>query len=321
LATKVEQLERLATRWPGLRRKRSLVHFPLMKLLVTSDLHLVPMWRSRVVKVLQAWVRDHRPDAVLVAGDLAVPAEAKTACAELRRCFPNGPIALCLGNHDFWVGPSAGDLCRDLADVVQRYWIPAVGAQEITLLDCQNRQFDGLTVCGGYGHYDLGFSIPDLAFNGARVERSHYLSGRPPVPTHLRWRDFDLMPRGLQLMEVAQEQISQLGTRLVEAGTGPILAVVHTPPFESLLGLPPPESMDHSAPTIYAFFRAYLGNWRMGQLLEKYCRRLLGVVCGHTHRASGPLDLGGYFGVNVGSDYGRPRACLINSAERSVVRI
>ena len=294
---------------------------PSMQLLATSDLHLVSPWRSRVVKILRQWIEDHRPEGVLIAGDLAVPAEAKAACAELRRCFPDGPIILCLGNHDFWVGPSAGDSCRDLADVMRRYWIPATEPQEITLLDCQNGQFGGLTVCGGYGHYDLGFSVPDLAFNGTRVERSHYLSGRPPVPTRLRWRDFDLMPRGLQLMEVAQEQISQLGARLVETGTGPILAVVHTPPFESLLGLPPRESLDQSAPTIYAFFRAYLGNRRMGQLLEKHRGRLLGVVCGHTHRASGPLDLGGYFGVNVGSDYGRPRACLINPTERSVVRI
>jgi Icc-related predicted phosphoesterase len=297
------------------------VHVSRMKLLATSDLHLVPSWRSRVVKVLHGWIRDHRPDAVLIAGDLAVPAEAKTACSELRRCFPNGPIAVCLGNHDFWVGHSARESCRDLAEVVRRYWMPAVEAQEIVLLDCENGRLDGLTICGGYGHYDLGFSIPDLAFNGARVEQRHYLSGRPPVPTRLRWRDFELMPRGSELPDVAQEQISRMGTRLVEAGAGPIIAVVHTPPFESLLGLPPSESLDRSGPTIYAFFRAYLGNRGMGQLLERHRRRLLGVVCGHTHRASGPLDLGGYFGVNVGSDYGRPRACLIDPKEHSVVRI
>lgn len=292
-----------------------------MKLLATSDLHLVPLWRSRVVKILREWVRDHRPDALLIAGDLAVPAEAKAACGELRHCFPNGPIAICLGNHDFWVGRSSRDSCRDLAEVVRRYWIPAAESQDIILLDCENGKLGGVAICGGYGHYDLGFCVPDLAFNGARVERSHYLSGRPPVPTHLRWRDFDLMPRSLELLDVAQEQISHLRTRLVEAGTDPILAVVHTPPFESLLGLPPPEGLDQSAPTIYAFFRAYLGNRRMGQLLETFRGRLLGVVCGHTHRASGPLDLGGYFGVNVGSDYGQPRACLINPQERSVVRI
>lgn len=295
--------------------------FHEMKLLATSDLHLIPMWRSRVMNTLQGWIRDHRPDAVLIAGDLAVPAEAKTACSELRRCFPNGPIALCLGNHDFWIGPSSRESCRDLSEVVQRYWIPAAHPQEIILLDCENGKLDGLTICGGYGHYDLGFSIPDLAFNGARVELSHYLSGRPPAPTHLRWRDFDLMPRGRGLLDVAEEQISQLGARLLEAGRDPIIALVHTPPFETLLGLPPRETLDRSAPTIYAFFRAYLGNRRMGELLQQYRRRLLGVVCGHTHRASGPLDLGGYFGVNVGSDYGYPQACLINPKESSVVRI
>ena len=121
-----------------MRRRGNLVHVSRMKLLATSDLHLVPSWRSRVVKVLHGWIRDHHPDAVLIAGDLAVPAEAKTACSELRRCFPNGPIAVCLGNHDFWVGHSARESCRDLAEVVRRYWMPAVEAQQIVLLDCEN---------------------------------------------------------------------------------------------------------------------------------------------------------------------------------------
>ena len=101
--------KRQTLRRPSVAARGRSVQVPSMQLLATSDLHLVSPWRSRVVKILRQWIEDHRPEGVLIAGDLAVPAEAKAACAELRRCFPDGPIILCLGNHDFWVGPSAGD--------------------------------------------------------------------------------------------------------------------------------------------------------------------------------------------------------------------
>ncbi|HEX6564422.1 MAG TPA: metallophosphoesterase, partial [Chthoniobacterales bacterium] len=81
-----------------------------MKLLVTSDIHLVRAWRVTVLKVLIQWVREASPDALVVAGDIAVAAEADTVLRELRRIFPDGPIIIVLGNHDFWGGALAG--CR-----------------------------------------------------------------------------------------------------------------------------------------------------------------------------------------------------------------
>jgi 3',5'-cyclic AMP phosphodiesterase CpdA len=60
-----------------------------MKLLVTSDLHLVRVWRPIVLATLARWVREVDPDALVIAGDLAVATEADTALRELRRLFPH----------------------------------------------------------------------------------------------------------------------------------------------------------------------------------------------------------------------------------------
>jgi Icc-related predicted phosphoesterase len=96
---------------------------------------------------------------------------------------------------------------------------------------------------------------------------------------------------------------------------------LHTPPFEQLLGVPPVSALPpNTQPTAYAFFRAYLGNRSMGKLLRESQCNLVAVACGHTHRAAGPMDLGSTVAINIGSDYGMPKAalyfCDLNKFER-----
>ena len=109
---------------------------------------------------------------------------------------------------------------------------------DVVLLDLENLSLPGITVVGGYGHYDLGFAVPDLAYDGVRVTEEDYLRGSPSAGSPMRWRDFQLMPRGLHPHEVALEQVEGMKTRLSETGASRLIAVLHTPPFEELLGLP-----------------------------------------------------------------------------------
>jgi len=71
--------------------------------------------------------------------------------------------------------------------------------------------------------------------------------------------------------------------------------------------------IDPENPPIRAFFRAYLGNRAMGEMLQLYSTRIAALVCGHTHRPVAPADLGGFVGVNVGSDYGAPRGLVLDT--------
>jgi hypothetical protein len=50
----------------------------------------------------------------------------------------------------------------------------------------------------------------------------------------------------------------------------------------------------------------------MGILLRQAQNNLVAVVCGHTHRRAGPLNLGGMIGINIGSDYGAPKGALFS---------
>ncbi|HZC59535.1 MAG TPA: metallophosphoesterase family protein, partial [Chthoniobacterales bacterium] len=102
------------------------------------------------------------------------------------------------------------------------------------------------------------------------------------------------------------------------------IVVLHTPPLEALLGVPPrTRQLLERSPSIYAFFRAYLGNRAMGDLLQEVRSSLAAVVCGHTHRPAGPLCLNGSdtIGINVGSDYGAPKAALYRCDAREFKRL
>ncbi|MFY9987618.1 MAG: metallophosphoesterase [Chthoniobacterales bacterium] len=287
-----------------------------MKLLVTADLHLVRVWRPIVLATLARWVREAGPDALLIAGDLAVAAEADTALCELRRLFPHGPIIVVLGNHDFWGGVAAG--CRTLGATLEQFWQTPAQRYDVTLLDQENFCFEELVFVGGYGHYDLGFAVPELRYEGKIVTRDHYLRGRPPIDTTLRWRDFDWMPRSADVLTVAHAQVEAVQARILATDSARIFITLHTPPFEELLGIPDSSMLDPENPPIRAFFRAYLGNRAMGEMLRPYSTRIAGLVCGHTHRAAGPLDLSGFAGVNVGSDYGAPRGLVVDTEEPSL---
>ena len=290
-----------------------------MRLLVTSDLHLVRAWRPTVLAKLTQWVRDVVPNALLIAGDIAVATEAETALRELRRVFPQGPILVALGNHDYWGGATSG--CRTLEETIDRFWKTPAHRYQVTLLDQENFASGEIVFAGGYGHYDLGFAVPRLRYEGTIVTQDHYLQGRPPIETPPRWRDFDWMPGAANLLAMARAQVEAVQSRiLAAAGSSRIFLTLHTPPFEELLGIPNATLLDPDNLPIRAFFRAYLGNRTMGETLRVNSARIAAVVCGHTHRAVAPIDLGGFIGVNVGSDYGEPRGLIVD-IEGSKVRI
>jgi 3',5'-cyclic AMP phosphodiesterase CpdA len=295
------------------------VSFAAVKLLLTSDLHLLPRWREAVLSRLREWIKAYRPEGLVIAGDLAVAPEAPDAFRCLRDIFPNDPIAITLGNHDFWSEPGRG--YRSLSEVIERCWAPAADAFSIHLLDLGNLHLSEIALVGAYGHYDLGFRYPNLRYDGAAVTTEHYLMGRPPIPTRLRWRDFSRMPPDLDLASVAREQVRALEAKLRKVIGKQALVVLHTPPFAALLGIPDISAVKTEMPSVYAFFRAYLGNEQMGPLLQQEKKRILGVVCGHTHREVTPIDLGEFFGLNIGSDYGEPAAYLFETETGRLTKI
>jgi Icc-related predicted phosphoesterase len=291
-----------------------------LKILLTADLHLLRATREQTLGILASWVRQLHPEVMVVAGDIASAPQAAEALLALRRIFSQGWLAICLGNHDFWMHDDARQRYASLDQVVEAHWLPAARRADVVLLDRGNLELPDLYLVGGYGHYDFGFAIPDLAYGDLTISETDYLRGCCPEVSAMRWRDFQLMP-AIQAdpRDVSAAQVTAFESRLVQTGTKPVLAVTHTAPFQELLGVP--RLPVGTPPPARAFFRAYLGNRGMGAMLQRHLHRLCGVVCGHTHRSAGPVSINGVPGVNVGSDYGAPRAVVYEVEESRFWRV
>src|SRR6202035_2543247 len=92
-------------------------------------------------------------------------------------CFPTGPIAVCLGNHDLRVVDHSRNVGDALSAMIIGHWARAAKIFDVVLLDLENLELQDITIVGGYGHYDLGFAIPNLAFDGIPVTEEDYLRG------------------------------------------------------------------------------------------------------------------------------------------------
>ena len=295
-----------------------------MKILCTADLHLVPTYRDIVLQKLAREIAREEPDALIVAGDLATATLARSGLEALRKLFPDGQIALALGNHDFWVNGEG--TVSSTEEVIDHYWVPAAAAFSVQLLDREIVWIGDLPVVGGYGHYDYGFAWPGLSFDGRQILGQDYAGGIPPWPSKLRWRDFDQFPIGSNTPELATEQVRGIEERLIQIEGRSALMILHTPPMTELLGIGPAaagqrglfltdEQRDH------AFFRAYLGNRAMGEMLLRRRQQIQAVICGHTHRRVEPGPLEGFWGANIGSDYGRPRTLVLEMEDNAEVAV
>ena len=296
-----------------------------MRILFTADLHLSPETQGHTFSKIREWLTGYHPDALVVAGDLATAQRAELALRNLRACFPNGPLAVCLGNHDFWLeNNSIRQECESLPDVIDQFWVPASKAFDVTLLDNENLLLPNVTIVGGYGHYDLGFAVPGLAYDGVAVTEEEYVRGGRARGYAMRWGDFTYMPDGRDLRQVAADQVAGVRRRLAEVTDSQAIVALHTPPFESLLGVPSgARKLEDGNPDLRAFFRAYLGNRAMGDVLREVHDKVVAVVCGHTHRPAGPahLDGTGMLGINIGADYGAPKAALYRTDRREFERL
>lgn len=288
-----------------------------MRVLLTSDLHLnIPArcsYRGTLgVEQFAAALREQRPDAVVIAGDVGTAEHARHWMRQLRDAVGDCTLAVCLGNHDLWLPPEQHHRHPTLASVVQDYWRLACSEVEAILLDETNADLGEVVVVGGYGHYDLGLASPDLHIGGTRITREIYLEGGFGS---LFWNDFRLIPHCAErLDEEALAQAAGLRHRLAEAAADDrrILVATHTLPWRGLNGHP----LDGSESDILA---AYSGNSLVGQVMEQFAGCVDLLVCGHTHVKVIEREMAGLPRcLNLGGDYGLFRGVVFDTRSLSI---
>ena len=281
------------------------------KILFTADLHLNIDARSidgrRVLDLFaEAVIRDN-PDAVVVAGDLSTPSKASEHIALIRKAVGDRPLAVALGNHDFWTGNISGKDFHLLENTISAFWESPCRENEITLLDLENADWGETAIVGGYGHFDLGLACPSLHLHGKPVTREDYLAGKG-------WNDFRFIPGCAEFLEVnARAQADGIAGRLDQAidARKRILMALHTCPWPQLNGHPQSGSYRD-------LFTGYSGNSLVGKEIEKRSANVEFLMCGHTHYRVKEQRFHGIPSLNVGADYGIFRAVIYDLETREI---
>ena len=267
---------------------------PPGKILITSDLHLddAPDGGREILAHVRSRFLESDAGVLLVAGDFGVAERAQEWMAGLREAAgEEAVLVICLGNHDHWLQGAGG--CLTPEDVREKFWRPACGAHRIHCLDFGNVSLPGITICGGYAHYDFGFADPDVLEGSRRPTAADYQNGRFGG---LVYPDMDRIP-GLALADEAARQTKAISRRLCQACDEgkPVLFATHTIPFASM------NTRDAPRGSLQRFFDAYSGNSAIGSLLSAMATSVALAVSGHTHRRTPVLRIHGIRCVNTGS--------------------
>jgi len=283
-----------------------------MNLLFTADLHLNIAARSSngrgVLGMFSEAVDRENPDAVVIAGDLSTPSRAATHLAAIRKVVGERPLAVTLGNHDFWTRSVYGKDFHFLENIITEFWETPCRDNGIVLLDRENAIFGEIAIVGTYGHFDLGLAWPGLRLEGKIVTEDMYLVGRG-------WNDFQYIPGCAEFLKLnAHAQATGISSRLDQtiAAKKRILVATHTCPWPQLNGHP-------KSGTYEDIYTGYSGNSLMGKEIEKRSSNIEFLMCGHTHYRVAEQLLHGIPSLNVGADYGIFRG-VIYDTETKIIR-
>ena len=287
-----------------------------MKILFTADLHLnihAPNPRSgrSAMEDFAEAIRREKPEVVVVAGDIGTASHAARHLTEIRNAVGDRPLAITLGNHDFWLPSICHAQFSNLDQVVTRFWREPARDLDIVLLDRENLDLGEIAVAGCYGHFDLGHAEPGLHVGGVEVTKSIYLSGGMGG---LYWGDFRYIPNcAIGIREEAREQADGIASRMdaaIAAGKS-LLIATHTCPWRELNGHP----LRGDASDILS---AYSGNSLLGRKIESRANHIDFLLCGHTHKRVREQCLHNIRCLNVGADYGQFRGVVYNTANKII---
>jgi len=288
----------------------------MKEILFTADLHLNidatnPRSGCTAMEDFAQTILREKPDVVVVAGDIGAAGHAARHLTEIRNAVGDRPLAITLGNHDFWLSSIGHAQFSHLDQVVTRFWREPARDLDIVLLDHENLDLGETVVAGCYGHFDLGHAEPGLHVGGVEVTEDIYLSGGMDG---LFWNDFCFIPNcATGIREEAKEQAEGLAARMdaaIAAGKRLLLAT-HTCPWRELNGHP----LRGDASDILS---AYTGNCLLGKEIERRAGHVGFLVCGHTHVPVQEQDLHGIRCLNVGADYGRFRGVIYDADTRLI---
>ena len=255
------------------------------RLVWVTDIHLDCLTLDQIQQFCRT-IMEHRPEAVLIGGDIgdatSTPSFLKMLAEEL-----SCPIYFVLGNHDYYhdsVHAVRERITKCSRQSEQLHWLPIVGVVRLTDDTCligQGGWADGR--CGDY----LNSTV---MLNDYRLIED--LAGLDPVA-----RLKVLNKLGDEAATFLQDQI-----QTAVADYRQVILLTHVPPFKEACWYQGNMADDNWLP----HFSCKAVGDQLLQLMAKYPKCKMTVLCGHTHN-SGVVTMLPNLVVKTGAaEYGQP---------------
>lgn len=272
-----------------------------MRLAVTSDLHYDSeggLTAPRLIEELVMQIVEAKPDALVLAGDIAASYAKFEAClAEFSGLgFPVGVVA---GNHDLW-----RDDALNLS--TEALWggklEEAADRQGLVWLERRSIRVGGVAVVGSMCWYD--YSAVDPSVQASPAQLANEKRQLNPDATMMDWRrkdpDFAL--------ELQRALLQRLDAESADPAIAAIAVVTHMPLVEAQMTRRP----EHPR---WGKSNAYFGNLTTGAAVMQRAK-VRAIVSGHSHCGQAatverPAPLAPVATRVVPSDYAEPRFVVV----------
>lgn len=268
----------------------------MITICITADLHYGITPQVTLERLVDN-IRQHKPELLILAGDLAecrLGPEAFRECLQIMR--PSAPlVGVIAGNHDLWTEgePTSKELwetiLREITEDEDCWW-----------LESQNIVLGGLSVVGSYLHYD--YSAQDTVGVVSTFSKEYFWHNKKTlIPNEFRY--LQGLPPDIDFAHTVGQAFQ---ARLLESELNPainrILVSTHVPCLEAQMTRQP-----HSFQ--WASGTPYFGNLSHQSFILA-CTKVRDVISGHSHRGRlATIERGQMLPVqviNLDSDYLRP---------------
>jgi len=271
-----------------------------MRLAVTSDLHYDfegHLTRPAAVEELVLSLVDSRPDAVVLAGDIANGYAAFEAClAEFKGL--GVPVGVVAGNHDLWRDEKLGLSTEALWGGALE---EACERQGLVWLESRSIRVGEVAVVGSMCWYDYSALDPSIAMT--REELARVKSALNADARKMDWRrkDADFAA------ELERALLRRLDAQASDPAVTAVAVVTHVPLLEQQITRRPEDPR-------WSTTNAYYGNLTTGlAVLQR--PKVKAIVSGHSHVGQQAVvergALGPVAAYVVPSDYQQPKFVLL----------
>jgi 3',5'-cyclic AMP phosphodiesterase CpdA len=235
---------------------------PLVKLAVTSDLHL-PITPSTAIAGVAREIDALGADALVVAGDVAESLKDLERCLAILRGLTSCPVWVLAGNHDLW-NRDAGSRSK-----WERLLPEGVAQAGCRWLEGNAFTMGDVAVAGTIGWYDYSAADPSIKASADVFAREKRHFNMDAYLIDWPWTD----PEFAAL--VAGPFLATLDRLEADPAVRQTVVVTHVPLLECQMCRRPD---DHD----WGFSNAYFGNLTLGaQVLAR--KKVTHIISGHTH--------------------------------------